>query len=100
MISAVAGHGRQQVLRLAAALWAGERAQRLDSPGFLARAVGEGSDHRLPSEESVGRVSTIDVHDAGCGGGSGESGERRAGVEAGGTTVAVEGQALAERDGV
>ena len=35
-------------------------------PGFLAGAVGEGSDHRLPSAESVGRVLAVDAHDAGC----------------------------------
>src|SRR5882762_2777007 len=52
------------------------------------------------SGESVGRVSAIDVHGAGCGSGSGESGERMASVGAGRTTVAMERQALAQRDGL
>jgi hypothetical protein len=72
----------------------------LDSPGFPAGAVGEGSHYQLLSEESVGRVSAVDVHDAGCGGRGGESGERMASIEASGTVVAIEGQAFAQRDGV
>jgi transposase InsO family protein len=56
--------------------------------------------HRLPSDESSGRVSTVDVHNAGCGGGGGESGEGIASVEAGGTVVAMEGQALTQRGGI
>ena len=47
-------------------------------PGFLAGAVGEGSHHRFSSDESAGRLSPADVHDAGCRCGGGESGERMA----------------------
>ena len=39
--------------------------QRLGSPGFLARAVGEAGHHRLPPGTSPGRLSAIGVHDAG-----------------------------------
>src|ERR1700738_2951637 len=51
----------------------------MDSPGFLAGAVGEGSHHRFPSAESLGGLSAADVHDAGCGGGGSEPGERNSG---------------------
>src|SRR5260370_8395058 len=56
--------------------------QRMDSPGFLAGAVGEGSHHRFPSAESLGGLSAADVHDAGCGGGGGGPGRRMASVGA------------------
>src|SRR5664279_6175300 len=72
--------------------------QRLDSPRFLAGAVGERSDHRFPSEESVGGLSATDVHDVGCWGGGGQSGERLAGVAASRTAVPVERQAVAQGD--
>lgn len=39
-------------------------------------------------------------HDAGCGGGGGEPGERMASVAASRTAIALEGQALAQGDGV
>src|SRR5260370_10810384 len=72
----------------------------MDSPGFLAGAVGEGSHHRFSYEESLGGLSAADVHDAGRGGGGGEPGERMASVAASRTAVAMEGQALAQGDGV
>src|SRR6202021_148257 len=72
----------------------------MDSPGFLAGAVGEGSHHRFPSEESLGGLSAADVHDAGCGGGGREPGERMASVAASQTAVAMEGQGIAQGDGV
>src|SRR5260370_20425604 len=72
----------------------------MDSPGFLAGAVGEGSHHRFPSAESLGGLSAADVHDAGCGGGGGEPGERMASVAAKQAAVAMERQGLARGDGV
>src|SRR5919198_2201341 len=94
-IHPVVGGEGQQVLRLATALWSGERAQQLGSPGFLAGAVGKGSYHGLPFEESAGRLSAADVHDAGCGGGGREPGQRVASAQASRTTIAVEGKANA-----
>src|SRR5271157_38999 len=55
---------------------------------------------RFPSEESVGGLSAADVHDAGCWGGGGQSGERLAGVAASRTAVAVESPTVAQRDGL
>src|SRR5260370_42142375 len=54
--------------------------QRMDSPGFLAGAVGEGSHHRFPSAESLGGLSAAYGHDAGFSGGGGGPVERMASV--------------------
>src|SRR5258708_13002290 len=72
----------------------------MDARGFLAGAVGEGSHHRFSSAESLGGLSAADVHDAGCGGGGGEPGERMASVAASRTAFAMERQALAQGGGV
>jgi hypothetical protein len=61
----MAGDWNQQVLRLAATLWAGERAQRLDSSGLLAGSLGERSYHPVSWRTSAGRISTAGFHDAG-----------------------------------
>src|SRR5437016_13285936 len=45
-----------------------------DSPGISGWSMGEGSHHRLPPEESAGRVSAADLHDAGCRCGGGKPG--------------------------
>src|SRR5438046_6280524 len=58
--------------------------------------MGERSHHRLPPEESVGGLSSADVHEAGCRRGSGQSGERMAGAETSGTAVALETEAVAQ----
>jgi hypothetical protein len=65
-VDRMARHHSQQVLRLVGTIRQSERAQPLDSPGFLVGAVGEGRDHQFPFEESVGGLSAFDVHDAGC----------------------------------
>src|SRR5260370_7142957 len=72
----------------------------MDSPGFLAGAVGKGSHHRFSSAESLGGLSAADVHDAGCGGGGGEPGERMARVAASRTAGGMGGQSLAPGGGV
>ena len=67
---------------------------------FWLEGWGEGSHHRFSSAESLGGLSAADVHDAGRGGGGGEPGGRVASVAASRTAVAMEGQALAQGDGV
>src|ERR1035437_3406366 len=96
----MARHSRQQVLRLARTIWQGERAQRLDSPGFLVGAVGEGEDYPFPSEESAGRLSALDVHDAGCRHCGGESLQRLASARPGWIAGKVEGEAFQEGHGL
>src|SRR6266404_5099834 len=92
------GRDRQQVLRLARTLWSRQRAQRLGSPGLLAGKLGEAGDRRVPSEEPAGGLPAADLHDAGRRYRGGESGQRVAGVEPGGTAAQVESEALEERD--
>src|SRR6266566_1399567 len=92
------GRDRQQVLRLARPLRSPQRAQWLGSPGLLAGGVGEAGDHRVPSEEPAGGLPAADLHDAGRRYRGGESGQRVAGVEPGGTAAQVESEALEEGD--
>src|SRR5271165_3610223 len=60
--------------------------------------MGERSDHRFPSEESVGGLPAADVHDVGCWSCGGQSGERLAGVAASWPAVPLERQAVAQGD--
>src|SRR5438034_11297705 len=92
------GRDRQQVLRLARALRSRQRAQRLGSPGLLAGGLGEAGDHRIPSEEPSGRLPAADLHDDGCRYRGGESGQRMAGVEPGGTAAEMEPESIDDRD--
>lgn len=78
----VAGRDGQQVLLLAGALRPGQRAQRLGCLGLLVGGLGKAGHHRVPPEESLGRLSEADVHDAGRGYGGGEPGQRVAGARA------------------
>src|SRR5271155_85077 len=66
------------------------------APRFLVGAVGKGSHHRLPPEESLGRVSATDLHDVRSGCGGRESGGRMASAETSGTPVALETAAVAQ----
>src|SRR5579864_4341086 len=70
----------------------------LGTPRFLVGAVGERSHHQLPPEESVGGLSSANVHDAGCRRGGGQSGERMASAETNGITVALEREAITQGD--
>src|SRR6266566_1326914 len=65
--------------------------QRLDSPGFLATTVGETIHHPLLSGPSVGRLPTIDVHDAGRGCRGRQPFERLAGSSTSRVALAMEG---------
>ena len=67
-------------------------------PGFLAGRVGEAGNHRVPSEESAGRLSAADVHDAGRRYRGGEPGQRVAGAESGGAAAEMEPETVEERD--
>src|SRR5450759_1244940 len=58
--------------------------------------MGKGSHHRLPPEESIGRVSATDVHDVRSRCSGSESGERMARAETSGTAVALEAEAVAQ----
>jgi len=59
-------------------------------PRFLVGAVGKGSHHWFPSEESIGRLSATDIHDVRSRCSGSESGERMARAETSGTAVALE----------
>ena len=96
----VARHRAQQVLLLAPALRLSQRAQRLGSPRFLARRVGEAGHPRFLSPASAGRLPAVDVHDARRRHRGGQPVERLAGVEPGGAAAQVERQNVAERDGL
>src|SRR5438034_1441652 len=60
--------------------------------------MGEGSHYRLPPEESAGRVSAADLHDAGCRCGGGEPGPCVAGAATSRTVVAMEKQTVTQGD--
>src|SRR5207253_7170135 len=62
--------------------------------------MGEGSHYRLPPEESAGRVSAADLHDAGCRCGGGEPGQCVAGAATSRTVVAVEKETVTQGDRV
>ena len=62
----------------------------MDSPGLLVGGLGEASDHRVSLGISLGGVSEADVYDAGSGRGGGESRQRLASAQRGGTFAAVE----------
>ena len=94
------GIAPQQVLLLAPALRLSQRAQRLGSPRFLARRVGEAGHPRFLSPASAGRLPAVDVHDARRRHRGGQPVERLAGVEPGGAAAQVERQNVAERDGL
>jgi transposase len=59
--------------------------------------IGRSSDHCVPPEESAGRLSATDVHDAGRRHRGGASGQRMAGAESGGTDAEVEREAVVNR---
>ena len=88
------------VLFLARALRLRQRAQRLGSPGFLAPRVGKAGHPRLLSPASAARLPAADVHDARRRHRGRQPVERLAGVEPGGPAAQVEGQNVAERDGL
>src|ERR1017187_7907340 len=91
------GRECEQVLRLARTLRTRQRAQRLGSPGLLARGLGKAGNHQFPFEESVGGLSPADVHDAGRRHRGGEPVERVAGIGESGATEEMEGEAIEER---
>ena len=76
----MAGHYCQQVLFLAEALWPGERAQRLDSPGLLAGGLGEASDQSTTIlKNPLEGYRRLTFYDAGWRRGGGQSVECVAG---------------------
>src|SRR5579863_3174298 len=72
----------------------------MGSPRFLAAGVGEKNDRGFPLDQSAGRVSAADVHDAGCRRSGGQSVERVAGVVASRMFVSLEGETVEEGYGV
>jgi hypothetical protein len=87
-------------LRLARTLRQAKRTQRLGSPRSLVGGLGEKGDHRLPLEQSAGRLSAADVHDAGCQHCGCESIECVAGAGPSGVVVEVEAEEIEERHGL
>src|SRR5215467_10205423 len=68
------------------------------APGFLAAAVGETIHHPLLLGPSPGRLSALDVHDAGRGCRGRQSLERVAGSATSGVALPMEGQTVAQRN--
>ncbi len=88
---------RQPVLRLAKSLRESERAQRLDTARPLAGRLGETSNHRFSSRESIGRISSTDIHDAGSQYRCGQSVQCLESAESGWATATMEPEGVAER---
>jgi hypothetical protein len=99
-VRSLAGLGLQQVLRLAAALRQSERTQRLDSSRLLVGRLGEAGHYRVPRPLPAGRLSTLDLHDAGCRRGGGQSLQRVAGAAGGRSPGARQRQAVEQGEGL
>ena len=76
----------------------GRMSTTVGCPEIFGWSRGEGSHHRLPPEESIGRLSATYVHDVRSRCGGRESGERMASVETSGTPLALETEAVAQGD--